>query len=146
MLERLEDIKDLKMLVETRKTPLKFRSLGDVLKEYSPGVWVYIERRAERDLKKLSAEDFHRIITHIKGLAEKPRPPSVASWLVQKNEWRQRVGSYRVIYEIDDKEKIIRIMRVRHRCEVSSKSEKIFLIFPWPHKRAVIGKTITALK
>jgi hypothetical protein len=38
MLERLEDIKDLKMLVETRKTPLKFRRLGNVLKEYSPGV------------------------------------------------------------------------------------------------------------
>jgi prevent-host-death family protein len=38
MLERLEDIKALKMLVETRKTPLKFRRLGNVLKEYSPGV------------------------------------------------------------------------------------------------------------
>jgi PHD/YefM family antitoxin component YafN of YafNO toxin-antitoxin module len=38
MLERLEDIEDLKMLEEMRKKPLKFRALGDFLKEYSPGV------------------------------------------------------------------------------------------------------------
>ncbi len=38
MLERLEDIKDLQMLEEMRKTPLKFRRLGDFLKEYNPGV------------------------------------------------------------------------------------------------------------
>ena len=38
MLERLEDAEDLKMLEDMRKTPLKFRSLDDFLKEYSPGV------------------------------------------------------------------------------------------------------------
>jgi prevent-host-death family protein len=38
MLERLEDIKDLQMLEEMRKTPLKFRRLGDFLKEYTAGV------------------------------------------------------------------------------------------------------------
>jgi len=38
MLERLEDIKDLQMLEEMRKSPLKFRRLGDFLKEYNPGV------------------------------------------------------------------------------------------------------------
>ncbi len=38
MLERLEDIDDLKMLEEMRKRPLEFRKIGDFLKEYSPGV------------------------------------------------------------------------------------------------------------
>ena len=38
MLERLEDLEDLKMLEEMKKTPLKFRSLDDFLKEYSPRV------------------------------------------------------------------------------------------------------------
>jgi PHD/YefM family antitoxin component YafN of YafNO toxin-antitoxin module len=38
MLERLEDIEDLKMLADMRKKPLKFRALDDFLKEYSPGV------------------------------------------------------------------------------------------------------------
>jgi hypothetical protein len=39
MLERLEDIEDLKMLEQMRKTPLSFKSLDDFLKEYTPGVW-----------------------------------------------------------------------------------------------------------
>ena len=79
---------------------------------------LYIERSAERDLKKLSAEDFHRIITHIKRLAENPKSSGCRKLIGSKNEWRQRVGSHRVIYEIDDKAKVIRIMRVRHRREV----------------------------
>jgi len=38
MLERLEDIEDLKMLEQMRKTPLSFKGLDDFLKEYTPGV------------------------------------------------------------------------------------------------------------
>jgi PHD/YefM family antitoxin component YafN of YafNO toxin-antitoxin module len=38
MLERLEDLDDLNMLKEMRKRPLKFRKLGDFLKEYQPSV------------------------------------------------------------------------------------------------------------
>jgi len=34
MLERLDDIEDLKMLKEMRKKPLKFRKLENFLKEY----------------------------------------------------------------------------------------------------------------
>lgn len=36
MLERLEDVEDLKALERMRQRPLKFRSLEDFLKEYSP--------------------------------------------------------------------------------------------------------------
>lgn len=38
MLERLEDVEDLKELESMRKTPLKFRSLEEFLKEYTPSV------------------------------------------------------------------------------------------------------------
>ena len=38
MLERLEDVEDLRMLEEIRKKPLKFKRLEDFLKEYQPGV------------------------------------------------------------------------------------------------------------
>ena len=38
MLERLEDVEDLRMLGEMRKKPLKFRKLEDFLKEYHPDV------------------------------------------------------------------------------------------------------------
>jgi mRNA-degrading endonuclease RelE of RelBE toxin-antitoxin system len=35
-----------------------------------------------------------------------------------ENDWRIRVGDYRVIYEIADANRIVRINRVRHRKEV----------------------------
>jgi len=38
MVERLENIEDLKILLEMRQKPLKFRKLEDFLEEYSPGV------------------------------------------------------------------------------------------------------------
>lgn len=38
MLERLEDMEDLRMLAEMRKRPLKFKKLQDFLMEYHPGV------------------------------------------------------------------------------------------------------------
>jgi hypothetical protein len=38
ILERLEDVEDLRMLEKMRKKPLKFRKLEDFLKEYHPGV------------------------------------------------------------------------------------------------------------
>jgi PHD/YefM family antitoxin component YafN of YafNO toxin-antitoxin module len=38
LLERLEDVDDLKILKRMRKKPLKFRKLEDFLKERHPGV------------------------------------------------------------------------------------------------------------
>ena len=79
---------------------------------------VYLERHAELDLKALPSEIFQRILPHIKGLANNPRPSGSKKLTGSKHDWRIRVGDYRVIYEISDKEKLIRVMAVRHRKEV----------------------------
>ena len=78
---------------------------------------IYLERAAEKDIKKLSAKDFHRIISHIKVLHRTPRPLRCRKITGSKNDWRIRVGDYRIIYEINDKVKAVRVMRVRHRRE-----------------------------
>lgn len=78
---------------------------------------VYLERAAEQDLKRLSARNFQRIIPCIKALAENPRPIGCRKISGSRNDWRIRVGDYRVIYEVEDEEKVVRIMRVRHRRE-----------------------------
>ena len=78
---------------------------------------VYLEHTAERDLRRLSGEVFHRIILHIKALAENPRPPGCRKIIGSKNDWRIRIGSYRVIYEIDDKAKTVNVMKIRYRSE-----------------------------
>jgi mRNA interferase RelE/StbE len=79
---------------------------------------VFLERAAENDLKRLPATTFHRIIPQIRTLAENPRPSGCRKLTGSKNDWRIRVGDYRVLYEIDEKTRVVRIMRVRHRREV----------------------------
>ena len=78
---------------------------------------VYLERAAERDLKRLPAEIFHRIIPRIQGLADNPQPPGCRKLTGSVSDWRIRVGDYRVVYEIDETENAVRIFRVRHRRE-----------------------------
>lgn len=78
---------------------------------------VLIERSAERDLKKLPEETFRRIIDHVRTLSHNPRPAGCHKIAGSKSDWRIRIGEYRVIYEIDEKEKAVRVMRVRHRWE-----------------------------
>jgi mRNA interferase RelE/StbE len=79
---------------------------------------VYLERAAENDLKRLPTTTFQRIIPQIRALAENPRPSGCRKLAGSKNDLRIRVGDHRVLYEIDEKVKAVRIMRVRHRREV----------------------------
>lgn len=79
---------------------------------------ILVERRAERDLKGLPTHEFRRIIAAMQALAENPRPPGCRKITGSKTDWRIRVGPYRVVYEIDEKSKAIRIMTVRHRRDV----------------------------
>ncbi len=78
---------------------------------------VYVEKAAENDLRRLSTTTFHRIIPQIRTLAENPRPSGCRKLIGSKNDWRIRIGDYRVLYEIDEKTRAVRIMRVRHRRE-----------------------------
>ncbi|MGA9451260.1 MAG: type II toxin-antitoxin system RelE/ParE family toxin [Verrucomicrobiia bacterium] len=79
---------------------------------------VLLERSAERDLGRLSSEVHDRVITAIQGLANNPRPPGCRKLVGSKNDWRIRVGDYRVLYEIADAIRVVRVNRVRHRREV----------------------------
>lgn len=78
---------------------------------------VFLERRAERDLRRLPKDEFGRVVREIRLLAENPRPSGCHKISGSKSDWRIRVGDYRVIYEIDEKAKAVRVMRIRHRRE-----------------------------
>lgn len=79
---------------------------------------VLLERAAERDLKKLSVRMHNRVISAIDGLAKNPRPVGSRKLTGGDNDWRIRVGDYRVVYEIADTIRVVRVNRVRHRREV----------------------------
>lgn len=79
---------------------------------------VFLERAAERDLNKLSVRMHDRMISAIRRLAKNPRPAGCRKLTGADNDWRIRVGDYRVVYEIVDTIRVVRVNRVRHRCEV----------------------------
>jgi len=81
---------------------------------------VLIERGAEKDLSRLTAGLQVRVIAAIQALANNPRPPGCRKLTGSRNDWRIRVGDYRILYEITDTIRIVRINRVRHRAEVYS--------------------------
>ena len=58
------------------------------------------------------------MIVAIQALAQNPRPPGCRKLTGSKNDWRIRVGDYRVVYEIADEIRVVRVNRVRHRREV----------------------------
>ena len=79
---------------------------------------ILLERAAERELRRLSSENHDRIIRAIQGQARNPRPPGCRKLTGTVNDWRIRVGDYRVVYDIDDVVRVVRVIRVRHRREV----------------------------
>jgi mRNA interferase RelE/StbE len=79
---------------------------------------VVIERRAEKDLDRLSPPIHRRVSESILALAANPRPPGCRKLAGGDKDWRIRVGDYRVIYQIADTIRVVRVNRVRHRREV----------------------------
>jgi mRNA interferase RelE/StbE len=79
---------------------------------------VLLERAAEKDLSRLSTEIHDRVIAAIQELTNNPRPPGCRKLAGSKHDWRIRVGDYRVVYEIADAIRVVRVNRVRHRREV----------------------------
>jgi mRNA interferase RelE/StbE len=79
---------------------------------------VVVERKAEKDLDQLTGIVYRRVREAITGLAENPRPPGCLKLTGCDADWRVRVGDYRIIYQIADTVRIVRVTRVRHRREV----------------------------
>jgi mRNA interferase RelE/StbE len=62
---------------------------------------VSILPRAQKELQQLPREDYARVRDAIRALAHEPCPTGCLV-LTGRAGWRIRIGTYRVIYEIDD--------------------------------------------
>ena len=78
---------------------------------------ITIKKSAAKELEALPKKDLQRIIKHIKSLAENPRP-SGSKKLSGKELYRIRQGDYRIVYSIEDKNSLIDIFKIGHRCEI----------------------------
>ena len=78
---------------------------------------IAILRRAQKELSELPQEPYLRVRDAIRKLAEEPRPNG-SKKVAGRSGWRIRVGSYRVVYEIDDSNHAIIILHIGHRRDV----------------------------
>ena len=76
-----------------------------------------ILRRAQKELAQISQGDYARIVEAIHGLAENPRPAGCRK-LVGREGWRIRIGDFRVIYEIDDRQLLVVVLHIGNRRDV----------------------------
>lgn len=78
---------------------------------------VRIKASAVKALKKIALKDRERVISAIDALAINP-----AAGGVLKGEFaglrRLRVGDYRIVYEVNDGELLVLVIRIRHRLGV----------------------------
>ena len=79
---------------------------------------ILIEERAEKDIKSIPKNISNNICKKILLLAKNPKPRGSKKLSRNNNFYRLRFGEYRILYEISEKIKIVRIFRVRHRSEV----------------------------
>lgn len=74
-------------------------------------------KSTQKELKKLPQNVQIRLLEAIKLLSKDPRSRSVRL-MIGTRPWRLRVGSYRVVYNINDGVLTILILRASHRKDV----------------------------
>ena len=77
---------------------------------------IIIEHKAAKQIESLPNEIIELVVEAIEKLKNNPRPHGVKK-LIGDVGWRIRVRAYRVLYTIDDQQKISTIYRVKHRKE-----------------------------
>ena len=78
---------------------------------------VNIVRSAQKSLSKIRGADFTSLKVAIIRLAENPRPHG-CSKLTGREGWRIRVGNYRIIYEIHDRQLVVLVVAIGDRKDV----------------------------
>jgi mRNA interferase RelE/StbE len=73
---------------------------------------------AHKQLDKLSADVKERILRSLFNLEKEPRPANSKKLKGHRGEYRLRIGDYRVIYEIDDGNKVLIVLKCMHRGEI----------------------------
>jgi mRNA interferase RelE/StbE len=78
---------------------------------------IRITKSAGKHLDDLDDDLARRMDTAIIKLAANPRSRGCKKLKGQRDTWRIRIGTYRVLYAIDEKQKQITILGILHRRE-----------------------------
>ena len=80
------------------------------------GYKLEIKKSATKEIEHLPLDDCRRVVAKIQGLVMQPRPFGCEK-LTGEEKYRIRQGNWRVLYEIDDEELIVTVVKIAHRRE-----------------------------
>lgn len=78
---------------------------------------VLLTPAAIKERKRLPVEVRGRVDQALKVLVDVQRPPNSRKLAGSRDDWRLRVGDYRILYEIEDEAEQIVVWRIAHRRE-----------------------------
>jgi len=73
-----------------------------------------IKPSAGKEIEAVPKQDRRRIVEMITSLSRDPRPPGCEK-LSARDQYRLRQGNYRILYEIQDLDLVVVVVRVGHR-------------------------------
>lgn len=76
---------------------------------------IFLLRRAEKDLERLATPTLRRVKKAMTTLATQPRPTHAKKLVGGTDQYRLRLGNYRLLYTIDDTKRKIVIYQIGHR-------------------------------
>jgi mRNA-degrading endonuclease RelE of RelBE toxin-antitoxin system len=74
-----------------------------------------IDSKIYKDLKKISKKDVVRIVEAIEEISHNPYRGDIEKIKGEKNLWRKRIRAYRVFYDIEKSQRVIKIICVERR-------------------------------
>jgi len=78
---------------------------------------VQLTRGAAKALHRIPDPHRRRLLVAIERLARDPRPAGCRKLAGSTDDWRIRVGAWRVLYRVQDTQLIVTVIRVAHRKE-----------------------------
>lgn len=79
---------------------------------------VEYDPKAAKELSRIDKPVARRILAAVGTLSTEPRPSGARQLVGHPGLWRIRVGSYRVVYAVQDSELIVLALRIGHRSRV----------------------------
>jgi mRNA interferase RelE/StbE len=79
---------------------------------------VTLERPAQRALDGVRGALYERLLAALRCLATSPRPRGVKKLHGVADLYRIRVGEWRIVYAIRDRELVVLVLRIAHRRDV----------------------------
>lgn len=76
-----------------------------------------IKPSAVKELEALPLKDRRRVVARLRGLSDQPRPPGREK-LTGRDLYRVRQGNYRILYEVQDHDLTVAIIKIGHRRDV----------------------------